>query len=246
MDDKYLNCGQTNRMGNSMPNIRLVSFKLCPFVQRCVMLLQEKQIDYDIDYIDLADRPDWFIELSPLGKVPLLEVTRDDNSKVVLFESVVINEYLDEVTPGSLLPTEPLDRAHSRAWIEYGNALLSKGADITSARDEEALAKASENLGKLLDRLEQEIDDGPFFSGSEVSLVDATFTPALQRLAWTNEIHPALDIFKGRPKIWRWWQALDALDSVHNSAVADLRQRYDSFVSRDRGGYQSLVGALVG
>ena len=81
-----------------MPNFRLISFALCPYVQRCVMTLREKEVAYDIDYIDLSDRPDWFVELSPLGKVPVLEVTRDDGSKVVLFESVVINEYLDDAT----------------------------------------------------------------------------------------------------------------------------------------------------
>ncbi|MEE8212846.1 MAG: glutathione S-transferase family protein, partial [Acidiferrobacterales bacterium] len=98
-----------------MPDIRLISFELCPYVQRCVMTLLEKGVAHDIDYVDLSDRPDWFVELSPLGKVPVLEVTRDDGSKVVLFESVVINEYLDEVTEGSMLPADPLDRAHSRA-----------------------------------------------------------------------------------------------------------------------------------
>ncbi len=118
-----------------MPNFRLISFKLCPYVQRCVMTLREKDVAHDIDYIDLSDRPDWFVALSPLGKVPVLEVTRDAGSKVALFESVVINEYLDEVTRGSMLPADPLDRAHSRAWIEFGNAVLSDAFSITSAMD---------------------------------------------------------------------------------------------------------------
>ncbi len=228
-----------------MPSFRLISFKRCPYVQRCVMILREKNVDYDIDYIDLSDRPEWFNQLSPLGKVPVLEVTRDDGSKVVLFESVVINEYLDEVTPGSLLPADPLERAHSRAWIVFSTALLSDAGDITMARDEETLAKDLERLGKKLDRLEREIDTGPFFLGADVSLVDAAFTPALQRLAWANEIHPAMDVFKGRPKVARWWEALAEKESVRSSAVPELRQLYDAYVGRDRGGYQSLVGTRV-
>ncbi len=228
-----------------MPKFRLISFKLCPFVQRCVMILREKNVDFDIEYIDLSDRPEWFNELSPLGKVPVLEVTRDDGSKVVLFESVVINEYLNEVTDGNMLPDDPLERAHSRAWVEFGTALFSDGAAITMVRDEEALSEALEKLNKKLDRLEREIDTGPFFLGADVSLVDAAFTPALQRLAWANEIYPELAIFEGYPKVARWWQALSALDSVRNSAVPDLRQRYDKFVGRDRGGYKSLIGARI-
>jgi len=228
-----------------MPSFRLISFKLCPFVQRCVMILVEKNVPYDIDYIDLSDRPGWFNELSPLGKVPVLEVTCDDGSKVVLFESAVINEYLDEVTPGNLLPSEPLKRAHSRAWIEFGTALLSDGADITMARDEETLNKALGKLGRKLDRLEREIDTGPFFLGAKVSLVDASFTPALQRLFWANEIHPEMAIFEGRSMIANWWSALASKKSVRDSAVPDLRERYERFVGRDRGGYRSLIGARI-
>ena len=228
-----------------MPNYRLISFKLCPYVQRCVVILHEKEVAYDIDYVDLSDRPDWFVELSPLGKVPVLEVTRDDGSNVVLFESVVINEYLDEVTEGSMLPADPLDRAHSRAWVEFGNAVLSDAFSITSAKDEADLAMVLEKLGKKLDRLEREIGTGPFFLGAEVTLVDAAFTPALQRLSWANEIHPAMAIFEERPKVARWWSALAARESVRGSVVHDLRERFDNFIGRDRGGYRSVVGARI-
>jgi glutathione S-transferase len=209
------------------------------------MTLREKDVAYDIDYIDLSDRPDWFVALSPLGKVPVLEVTRDDGSTVVLFESVVINEYLDEATDGSMLPADPLDRAHSRAWIEFGNEVLNDTFSITSAKDEAALTKVLEKLGQKLDRLEREIDTGPFFLGAEVSLVDAAFTPALQRLFWANEIHPSMAIFEGRPKVERWWRALAERESVRGSAVADLRERFHKMVGRDRGGYRSVVGARI-
>ncbi len=228
-----------------MTNFRLISYELCPYVQRCAMTLGEKVIEYDVEYVDLHDKPDWFVELSPLGKVPVLEVTRDDGSKVVLFESVVINEYLDEVTEGNLLPADPLDRAHSRAWVEFGTAVLDDAFDITSAKDEAALAKDLDRLGIKLDRLEREIGMGPFFLGAHVSLVDAAFTPALQRLFWANEIHPEMAIFEGRPKIARWWDAMAELESVRGSAPHDLREQFYSMVGRDRGGYRSVVGARI-
>ncbi len=228
-----------------MPNFRLISSKTCPYVQRSVMTLREKGIAYDIDYVDLSNKPDWFVELSPLSKVPVLEVTRDDGSKVVLFESVVINEYLDDATEGSMLPADPLDRAHSRAWIEFGTAVLSDAFSVTSAKDEAELSEVLKKLGGKLDRLEREIGEGPFFLGAEVSLVDAAFTPALQRLSWANEIHPAMAIFEGRPKVARWWSALAARESVRGSAVHDLRERFHKMIGRDRGGYRSVVGARI-
>ncbi len=79
---------------SSQQPIELISFNLCPFVQRSVITLNKKGIDYKITYIDLADKPDWFLALSPLGKVPVLK-----HGDEVLFESAVINEYLDEITP---------------------------------------------------------------------------------------------------------------------------------------------------
>ena len=100
-------------------------------------------------------------------------------------------------------------------------------------------------LGAKLDRLEREIGEGPFFLGTEVSLVDAAFTPALQRLSWADEIHPAMAIFEGLPKISRWWNALAERESVRGSAVHDLRQLFHKMIGRDRGGYRSVVGARV-
>ena len=210
-----------------------------------MVTLHEKKVPFDIEYVDLSNKPDWFVELAPLGKVPTLEVTEDDGEKVVLFESVVINEYLDEVTEGSMLPSNPLARARARAWIEFSNELLSNVFSLTSAKDDEALAQVIAKMNPKLDRLERVITDGPFFLGAEVSLVDAAFVPALQRLWWSNELHPAIASFASRPKLERWWTCLAERDSVQQSAVSDLRQQFDKMIGRDRGGYRSVVGARV-
>lgn len=70
----------------SLPAIELISFKTCPFVQRSVITLKEKGIDFKTTYIDLAEKPAWFLAISPLGKVPVLKIGDE-----VLFESAVIN-----------------------------------------------------------------------------------------------------------------------------------------------------------
>jgi glutathione S-transferase len=210
-----------------------------------VVTLNEKKVAFDIDYIDLQNKPAWFLELSPTAKVPTLEVTTDDGERVVLFESVVINEYLDEATEGQMLPEEPLARARARAWIEYSNAVLSDVFALTSAKDHASLAGVQAKLASKLDRLEAEIGEGPFFLGSAISLVDAAFVPALQRLFWSNDLHAGLGIFANRPKMKRWWEALAARDSVKDSAVSDLRTQFEQMVGRDRGGYRSAIGRHV-
>ena len=63
-------------------SLHLISFKTCPFVQRAVITLKHKNIDFEITYIDLADPPDWFLEMSPLNKVPVLKV--DDTGPGIL------------------------------------------------------------------------------------------------------------------------------------------------------------------
>lgn len=105
-----------------MPALELVSHHLCPYVQRAAIALTEKGIPFTRTYIDLNRKPDWFTAISPLGKVPLLRV-RENDGEVVLFESAVILEYLEETLPRSLHPADPLERARHRAWIEFGSSI---------------------------------------------------------------------------------------------------------------------------
>ena len=115
---------------------KLVSFKLCPFVQKAVIVLKQKQIDYDIEYIDLAAPPDWFLKISPFGKVPILIMDKD-----VIFESTVINEFLEEAFPNKLHPADLIHRAKNRSWIEFSSDCL---AHLSSS----ALRRANRILNK--------------------------------------------------------------------------------------------------
>ena len=81
--------------------LTLVSHLLCPYVQRAAIVLAEKGIDFERINIDLANKPDWFLKISPLGKTPVLLV----NGKPI-FESAVICEYLEETTVNPLHPRD--------------------------------------------------------------------------------------------------------------------------------------------
>ena len=82
--------------------LTLISHKLCPYVQRAVIALNEKGVPFERVDIDLANKPDWFLKLSPLGKVPVL-IVRSDAGEVALFESNVICEYIEETQAGAKL-----------------------------------------------------------------------------------------------------------------------------------------------
>ncbi|HIQ15610.1 MAG TPA: glutathione S-transferase family protein, partial [Leucothrix sp.] len=133
-----------------MSKPKLISFNVCPFVQRSVILLKEKNVDYDIEFIDIYNPPEWFLEISPTGKVPVMQV--DDN---VLFESAVINEYIDEVYPPQIHPSDPLTKAQNRAWMEYTSPLYMGTFNMVMSKKKEDMEKAIEEFIKNLAGLEK-------------------------------------------------------------------------------------------
>src|SRR5579883_3415353 len=104
--------------------LQLISFELCPFVERSRIVLTEKGLAHDVTFIDLKAKPDWFLAISPMGKVPELRI--DDRP---VFESLVINELVEELYPSpALMPSDPLTRAEARAWMIFaGDQLMPHG-----------------------------------------------------------------------------------------------------------------------
>lgn len=228
-----------------MSNPKLVSFDVCPFVQRSLITLEEKKVPYDIEYIDLGNPPGWFKAASPLGKVPILFVANE-----VLFESAVINEFLDESTPGRRLhPREPLPRALDRAWIEFTSTILVDRNRMQHAKSEEETRELVAGIRAKLARLEARLGNGPFFHGIDFSLVDAAAAPLFQRLAWCLELAPDLGVLDDLPKVTAWSAALLNRESVKRSTVPDIRERYFDYLQGKRGrnadGKPSWLGRLA-
>ncbi len=194
----------------------LISFKLCPFVQRSVIILLEKGIDFDITYIDLKQPPDWFLEISPFGKVPVLRC-----GDIVLFESAVINEYIDETHPPELHPADPLLRAQNRAWIEFGGGLNMDIHGVMVATDAEKFTANCDKVKKELARVEAQFDSGPYLNGGQFSLADAAYAPTLMRLQLINH-HYGLDLMACMPKLQAWAETLATRESVQTSVVDDF------------------------
>src|SRR3954449_11258905 len=152
--------------------LTLVSHKLCPYVQRAVIALTEKGVPFERIDIDLANKPDWFLAISPLGKTPVLQV-----GDKAIFESAVILEYLEETQPKPLHPADPLIRAEHRGWIEFGSAVLSDIAGFYAAPDAPSFAAKTLQLEQRFARLENRVAAAPLFDGEAFSLVDTVFGP---------------------------------------------------------------------
>ena len=208
--------------------LRLISHKLCPYVQRAVIVATEKNIPFERVDIDLANKPDWFLAISPTGKVPVLEVTIEEGRGVVLFESAVIAEYLDEVSGEPLLPREPLARARHRAFVELASTVLADISRLYSAPTERSFEDAASALKDRLGHVGREID-GPWFAGDRFGLVDAAFAPAFRYLD-LFERRAGLNFLETLPKVRGWANALLKRPSVQGAIGHDYADRLVDFV----------------
>src|SRR6202008_1448622 len=165
----------TNRRNPMASNLMLCSFKTCPWVQRAAIVLQAKQIPYDITYIDRDNRPAWFLAVSPHSKVPVLQI----DGKDALFESNAIAEYLEETAEPRLHPQDPIARARNRAWTDYVPTFASAISNTMYSDSEEEFTKRAAKLADPFKKLEEALakrgNDGPFFNGPKFSLVDAAY-----------------------------------------------------------------------
>lgn len=204
--------------------MKLVSHHLCPYVQRAAIVLHEKGLPFERVYVDLAQKPDWFKAISPLGKVPLLQAGGE-----VLFESAVICEYLEDTAGPALHPADPLQRAKHRAWMEFGSAILNSIAGFYNAPDERTLESKRADLQAKFELLEQQLGAGPYFAGERFSIVDAVFGPVFRYFDVFDTIAD-FKVLANTPKVQAWRNKLAERPSVHQAAPTDYPARLRSFL----------------
>jgi glutathione S-transferase len=208
-----------------MTKLTLISHELCPFVQRAAIALDEKGVASERIAVDLADKPSWFLAISPLGKVPLLQV-----GDAVIFESAVILEYLEETQPNPLHPADPLARAEHRSWIEFGSSVLMDLWSFYTALDDAAFQVKARQLTGKFERLEQRLGDGPYFDGARFSLVDATFGPVFRYFDVFDRIAD-FGMLTDKPGLAAWRRALAQRPSIVRAVKPDYPESLWRFLA---------------
>ncbi len=215
------------------PAITLVSHALCPYVQRIAIALAEKGVPHDRITVDLANKPGWFLALSPLGRTPILKV-----GEATLFESAAILEFLEETQPHPLHPADPVERARHRAWIGFGSECLSDIAGFYTAPASGTLQRKAAALHARFRVMEGQLGPGPWFAGERFSLVDAVFAPVFRYFDTFDRIGD-FGVFDGLAGISAWRRALAEWPSVRTAVapdfddmLADFLRRKDSALSR--------------
>lgn len=209
--------------------ITLVSHALCPYVQRIAIALAEKGVAHERITVDLANKPAWFLEISPLGRTPVLKV-----GAAALFESAAILEFLEETRPNPLYPADPVERARHRAWIGFGSECLNDIAGFYSAADTRPLEAKSAALRARFGVLEGHLGAGPWFAGVRFGLVDAVFAPVFRYFDTFDRIGD-FGFFDGLSRLPAWRAALAARPSVRAAVGPDYDDRLAAFLKR-RGG----------
>lgn len=196
--------------------IVLYDYPECPYAQKVRIVLAEKDLEYERKFVDLRkneQRSAEFLKLNPLGKVPVL-VDED----VVVYDSTIINEYLDEEYPSQ--PLMPVNDSGARAQVrmmeDLADTLFTPRVDLLMAefrrpeeeRDAERIRRLQTELLQLLRRLELPLGRTPYVAG-EFSLADAAFAPGVLLLE-----HIGVVLDSSLPHVRRWVEALHSRASV--------------------------------
>jgi glutathione S-transferase len=210
-------------------DLTLVSHPLCPYVQRAAIVLAEKGAPFTRRYVDLSAKPEWFLDISPLGKTPVLVADGEP-----LFESAVICEYLDDTLAPRLHPADALRRARDRGWMEFGSTVLNTIAGFYNAPDAQAFEARQGELRARFRQVEEVLAGaGPFFGGERFGMVDAVFGPVFRYFDVFEELGE-LGLFAGLPRVQAWRVALAGRPSVQAAVAGDYGERLTRFL-RERG-----------
>jgi glutathione S-transferase len=199
--------------------MELYTARVCPYAHRSRLALLEKGLEFEHIEIDFQNKSERFLAVSPYGKVPALF-----HDGKTIYESVIINEYLDEVFPNPpLMPESYAFRAKARIWTHYcteyftpdlyaviRNREPTKHAELAARAVERLRVVEREAFGKLS-------GDGPYWFGSQVSLTDLAWYPYFERLpAWTH--YRGLAIPEDCPRLAAWAEAMAGRASVRQIA----------------------------
>ncbi|SON49898.1 glutathione S-transferase family protein [Vibrio tapetis] len=203
--------------------IKLISFKNCPFVQRVMGALILKNVPFEIEYIELSNKPQWFLDISPNGQVPVL-ITENDT---VLFESDAIAEYLDD----KYAPIEqlsPEQKALDRAWTYQATKHYMPQCGTMGSKDKETFETRLANLSKAFAKAENKLGDSLFFKGNDISNVDIAWLPLLHRAAVIKD-QSGFDMLASFPKVQKWQAALIESGLTDKTVPQDFVATFSGF-----------------
>jgi len=226
-----MTCPVANDM--TEPMLQLYSFELCPFAHRVRLALAEKGVAAEPIEIDLKNKPASFVRISPYGRVPLLL-----HGEAKLWESAVINEYLDEVFPDPpLMPASLADRALARVWVKFADERLYSATHRFIFTREEARRKLAAEMFDTVWFLENELmakrpGGGPYVFGDRFTLTDIALFPWFEQAGALEQLSE-FRLPLGCVGLSEWRRAVNRRKAVQQCARTSnwYAERYRTYLS---------------
>jgi glutathione S-transferase len=200
--------------------MKLYTFRLCPFAHRVRLTLAEKGLNAEAIEINLKDKPADFLSISPGGRVPVLV-----HGAKRIWESAVIMEYLEEAYPEPpLMPADPFERAEGRLWIDFANArLFDPTHRLIFERNPDRRHIHVQQLETAVRHLQHEglsRRSGPYLLGDCFTLADIALYPWFEQLP-TLENFSTFRMPAECGSIRAWMAAVAARPAVKECAQSD-------------------------
>ena len=204
--------------------LKVISFTICPFVQRITGMLEAKNIPYEVEYISLSDKPQWFLDISPNGQVPVLIA----ENGTALFESDAIAEYLEEAYTPLQKGLSAEQKALNRAWSHLGSKNYLPQCGAQSSKDASTLIERTEKLATAFSKVEKVLGETHFFNSDSLSTVDLAWLPVLHRAHIIRE-KTGYDFLAGHPKVQAWQAVLMETGLAEKTVSEDFIEKFSNY-----------------
>ncbi|WP_420549627.1 glutathione S-transferase family protein [Curvivirga sp.] len=214
-------------------DFHIIGHRLCPYVQQVVIILKELQIPYERTDIILSEKPDWFLKLSPLQQVPVLVI----NDEIILFESKVILEFLNDLTKNTLHPASTIDRAIHRSWSEIGSKILTIIAHIIyHDQSKSSFEISAQKIRNLLTLIGKECPEYLIRQKSALYMIDVIFSTIFRYLNVFNDAtgYAFLDqdtlIYEWQQDLMKNQSVQEAVPDNYHELLAIFAHQQNSFI----------------
>ncbi|XP_055602907.1 pyrimidodiazepine synthase-like [Uranotaenia lowii] len=221
---KHLAKGSTPPVLPDDGQLRLYSMRFCPYAQRVHLILDAKKIPYHTIFINLTEKPEWYFDKNPLGKVPALEVP---GTNVTLYESLVVADYIEEAYADKsrkLYPADPFKKAQDRILIErFAGSVISPYYRILFSTEGIPPGAITE-FGTGLDIFEKELQSRgtKFYGGDKPGMLDYMIWPWCERVDLLKfALGDKYELDKDRfGKLLQWRDLMEKDDAVKKSFIS--------------------------
>ncbi len=231
-----------------MANLVIYGSPVSPFVRKVAGLCIEKGVEYEIEAVDIFNPPEWFVEISPARRIPVMRdrSIAEEGPDGTIADSSAICGYIEKKHPEpALYPADPYDHGRALWYEEYSDSLLAmnggggmfrpiffsllqgKDADVDTAR-----ATWNEKVSPIFDYLDRQLEDREYLVGDALSIADISVTTCMMQIALVADMK--LDNWSNLAAHYERMTARDSIAGPFEKAERFVRKTMPERISLDQ------------